>query len=311
MTASEIITTINPPSEKNTAAVIVTFYPPADMRYTLNVLTKQVDRIIIIDNTPALDRAQSDLKFNNALFIPVGRNLGVARAQNLGISLAISMGYEWILLLDQDSKPASDFMKVMHRYFSSLTKQEKEQILMLAPNLCDESGGFFYTRVAGSKWMFRRVDCKGKQSVTDVLIAISSGSLIPVTSFQRIGFMDDNLFIDHVDNDFCLRGICKRLKIHVVCDAVVFHRLGNLRRVYSIGRLSIKSSFYTPFRRYFIYRNRMIIWKRYFRKVPAFVFHDIFSMLYDLLKIILVEDLKRCKLQAAFEGLLSGLKMHV
>lgn len=300
----------DPPTKQNTAAVIVTFNPSDDLRQTVEAITKQVDRIIIIDNTPDPHKAQPPSEYDRVLCVFSGRNLGVARAQNLGISLAISMGYKWILLLDQDSKPASDFMSLMHEYFSSLAWEEKRRILMLAPNLCDESEGFFYTRVAGSKWMFKRLECKGKQFITNIIIAISSGSLIPVRSFKLIGFMDDSLFIDHVDNDFCLRGISKGLKIHVVCSAVVFHRLGNLKKVYSVGRFAIRSSFYAPFRRYFIYRNRMIVWKRYFRKVPAFVFHDVFSMFYDLFKIIFTEDQKREKLQAAVKGFTDGLKMN-
>lgn len=297
------------PTKELTAAVVVTFYPSDEVWKNLKITLDQVDRIIVIDNTAG--GIEPKIHHNRILVLSNRRNIGLAKAQNLGIALAISSGYEWILLLDQDSQPAPDFMECMQQYYKSLSKKDKDTILLLAPNLYDNILKFFYPRVIRSHFLFRRIHCKDKENITNSLIAISSGSLIPARTFHRIGFMDDALFIDHVDNDFCLRGISQGLVIHTVCKALLFHRLGNCRKIYSIGSFLIKPSFYPPFRRYFIYRNRIIVWRRYFKKVPEFILHDFLVALYDLFKIAFLEDEKKLKLQAVFEGIKDGCNFKI
>ncbi|MCX7823882.1 MAG: glycosyltransferase family 2 protein [Syntrophobacterales bacterium] len=292
--------------KESTATVVVTFHPPDELWENLKVIASQVDWIIIIDNTPG--GINPRIQEERITILSNKRNIGLARAQNLGIGLAISMGYEWVLLLDQDSRPAPDFMERMGEYYKSLSPEDQSNLLMLTPNLYDNTFGFFYPRIVKSSFLFKRTYCKDRKGIPNALITISSGSLIPVRSFYRIGFMDDSLFIDHVDNDFCLRGLSSGLVIHVVCGALLFHRLGNYKKVYSMGSFLIKPSFYPPFRRYFIYRNRVLVWRRYFKKVPSFVLHDALVTLYDLLKIALLEDRRREKFKAIFEGILDGWK---
>jgi len=297
--------------KSSTAAIVVTFYPPGEFQDNLiTSVIPQVDRIIIVDNTPTPSEVLQSIHDERVIILSNKRNVGLARAQNLGISLAISMGYEWVLLLDQDSRPAPDFMDSMKDYYNSLPPDEKEKLLMLAPNLYDYLGGFFYSTIIRSRFGFRRVNCEEGKAIRNALIAISSGSLIPVKSFKRIGFMDDDFFIDYVDNDFCLRGISQGLIIHVVCNALLFHRLGNRSKTYSLGRLVVRPSFHKPVRRYFIYRNRTRVWKRYFKAVPEFVFYDFTAMIYDLIRTAFMEDDRRKKLKAAFQGMIDGWKLQ-
>lgn len=299
---------VEEPTRELTAAVIVTFYPPDDLWENLKLILKQVDRIIVIDNTP--DGIEPKIRHNQILILSNKRNVGLARAQNLGISLALSMGYRWILLLDQDSQPAPNFMECMKQYYKSLSKKARDKVLMLTPNLYDSALGLFYPRIIRSRFLFRRMYCRNEEGIPNALISISSGSLIPVRTFYRIGFMDDSLFIDHVDNDFCLRGILHGFVIHVVCGALLFHKLGNCKKTYSVGPLVVKPSCYSPIRRYFIYRNRIIIWRRYFKKVPAFVIHDILVALYDLIKTAFLEDGRKLKFRAMLEGIRDGCKFR-
>jgi rhamnosyltransferase len=297
--------------KSSTAAIVVTFYPPRDFyEHLVSSVIPQVDRVIVVDNTPTPSEVLQSIHDERVILLSNKSNIGLAQAQNLGISLAISMGYEWVLLLDQDSRPAPDFMDSMQDHYNSLTPGEKENLLMLAPNICDKLGGFFYPRIIRSRFGFKRIHCEHGKVIRNALIAISSGSLIPVRSFQRIGFMDDDFFIDYVDNDFCLRGISRGLTIHIVCNALLFHRLGNVRKTYSLGRLVVRSSFHEPARRYFIYRNRIRVWKRYFKKVPEFVLYDFMALAYDLVRIAFMEDNPREKLKAAFKGMIDGWKLQ-
>ncbi|SFM64673.1 glycosyltransferase family 2 protein [Thermodesulforhabdus norvegica] len=292
-----------------TAAVIVSFHPTEDLSYRIMTILKQVGLVIVVDNTPGGASCLQGLEDGRLKLIVNGENRGLAAAQNQGIRFAIECGFEWVLLLDQDSLPAPDFMEVMSGYYWSLTESEKEKLLMLAPNVFDELGGFFYRHVLPAPWGFIRKLCGHQRCLKGVFFSISSGSLIPVRVFSEIGLMDEDFFIDYVDNDFCLRGLSKGMVIHVVCPAVLFHSLGDRRRYYSLGPVKVRPSFHPPLRRYFIYRNRVRVWKRYGRKVPGFVMFDLLAAIYDVLRIIFFEENSGEKLLAAFRGLSEGIRL--
>jgi len=51
---------------------------------------------------------------------------------------------------------------------------------------------------------------------TDMLIA--SGCLIPADVLRDVGLMDDALFIDHVDTDWCMRARARGYRLLGVCE---------------------------------------------------------------------------------------------
>lgn len=293
-----------------TAAVIVSFYPPEDLLQRVVALAKQVGMIVVVDNTPGGVPSFRDFKNRRVRFIVNGENRGLAAAQNQGICFARECGFEWVLLLDQDSSPAGDFMAAMSNYYSGLSEAEKEKLLMLAPRIYDEVGRFFYKHVLPGPLGFVRRLCDGQDYLKGAFFSISSGSLIPLRNFLDLGLMDEDFFIDYVDDDFCLRGISRGKIIHVVCSALLFHRLGERKRSYRFGGIEIRPSFHSPMRRYFIYRNRVRVWKRYGKKVPGFLIFDLLAAVYDLLRIVFFEENSREKLQAALKGILHGARLQ-
>lgn len=58
---------------------------------------------------------------------------------------------------------------------------------------------------------------------------MSSGCLIPRTTFNKVPSFDDDLFIDLVDHDFCLKVKKAGLEVLVVVDAQMGHSLGKVK----------------------------------------------------------------------------------
>ncbi len=292
------------------AAVIVTYHPPREFASNVIRVLLQVERVYIVDN----GSDPSCFDFLNSLdrvtIIFNTKNLGLGAAQNAGVRAAIEDGYEWILFLDQDSFLTPRFIQTMISYFQSLEDNERALVFILGPKIYDQGGGFFYRYLQRSgKFGFRRVECDG-EGIKDIIFVISSGSLIPAGMFQKLGFFREDFFIDYIDNEFCLRGITRGFRIHIVCGAVLIHRIGD-RRLKRIGMVELKPTFHSHLRRYTIYRNRVKVWRLYYKKVASYVVFDVMAMLYDLFRILLAEDDKRKKLLSAVKGFWHGWKEPV
>ncbi len=73
--------------------------------------------------------------------------------------------------------------------------------------------------------------------------------------------MDESLFIDHVDTEWCLRAQSSGFRIFGVCDAVMTHSLGERRRdVWFLRERTVP--FHQPFRYYYMFRNAVLLYRR-------------------------------------------------
>ena len=293
------------------AAIIVTFNCENKILKCVKSICNSVDKIFIIDNaskTPTIRTLKKIQKIYYCIEIIYNKtNIGLGKAQNIGIKLAIEQGFSWVLLMDHDSyfnKKGIDYLK---QYYISLPKNRKSKIAIIAPKVFDINLNTYYSNL--KKWkklFFKRIKCKSKTSIKDVLFCISSGSLIKLDAIKKIGLLKEDFFIDFIDVEFCLRAISNQYCIDIVCNSILFHELGK-RKSFNIGNLKIKPTFHSPIRKFFLYRNRVIVWKKYIFLVPNFVFYDILASIYDILRIILFEPNKFSKIYMAIKGFLRGL----
>jgi rhamnosyltransferase len=119
---------------------------------------------------------------------------------------------------------------------------------------------------------------------------MTSGSLIRT----GLGFFEEKLFIDSVDNEYCLRLRKNGYKIIRVNHAVLNHQLGTLRKNW----LGFSTIVHPASRRYYITRNMFYVMSKY----PEFRLFGIKELLKSILLIILVENDKIKKLKAFFRG---------
>jgi rhamnosyltransferase len=249
------------------AAVVVTFHPDAgELQRLLQALAPQVGRIILVDNTPG-GTADALALPAQAERIALGENAGLAAAQNRGIARARVLGADHCILFDQDSEPAPTMVGVLLRAASALRSQG-ERIAAVGPRwqdrLSGHSPGFVRVNRAGRA---QSALCSNPEDPAagclrcDYLIA--SGCLISLAVLDAVGPMDERLFIDQIDIEWCLRARRFGYTCFGVCNALLYHRVGvAARRVWFFGWRSLPVN--SPDRDYYLARNlvALALWRR-------------------------------------------------
>lgn len=245
-------------------AIIVTFNPARDILLNeIAVLSLQVDKIWLIDNdsTQSLPAWEDDLASEVQLeLVRMPANLGLGAAQNAGIGLACAAGATHVIILDQDSHPMPDMVGCLLAASDRL-QSVGVRVAAVAPVYFDantgSASGFVRLGWLGYK---KQMDVP-TQDVVEADFLISSGSLIPVSVFNDVGIMDESLFIDHVDTEWCMRAKSKGFRLFGLPAARMFHSLGDRRaRIWFLRWRNV--SYHSPFRYYYMARNGILLQRR-------------------------------------------------
>ncbi len=214
-------------------------------------LCTQVDVVCIVDNTPETDNSKLIVMPKNLHYIPLKENVGIAAAQNLGIRHLFECGMEYMLFSDQDSILENGVVKKLFIGYQDLTKNGIK-VGVVGCNFYDRETGKYY--LEGLKLSYEEMGINPIDGLTPASWCISSGSLISSKALKENGGMDESLFIDGVDDEWCWRGSynCK-MKHFIKNDAIISHSLGVGSNKIVRLRFSISSSFrvYYQFRNYF------------------------------------------------------------
>ena len=245
-------------------AVVVTYQPGfIALARLLDAIKHQVRQTIVVDNGSTVD-VNAFLAGRNDQSVHclcLRANYGVAAAQNAGIVWAKEAGAHFVVLFDQDSKPALDMIGELLEAHRQLETQGANVAAVGCRHYWDgnqqQSGFVRFSRPPGS----RVVSCAGNQRVVECDFVISSGTLIPMSIIDKLGMMDDRLFIDHVDTEWCLRARSKGYKIYGACFALMQHDLGMHRKhIWFLRWRDV--SVHMPFRYYYMVRNSMLLRRR-------------------------------------------------
>ena len=293
-------------------AVVVTYNIGSIYERNFLSLVDQVDKIIIVDNHSTAETRTTLVKIKNNYCDKVEvlfneSNLGLAHAQNQGLQIAIDQQFTWVMLLDHDSRLDSELIAQIKQAYCHMDPKQQDSVGILAPNIYDVNAQSFSSYVLPLLAIgFKRRHCVNCGTLS-TLAVIASGSIIKVSALKKVGLMNEKLFIDAIDTEFCLRLISKHFSIYVVEKAILYHELGN-RKTYQIGPVKIIPTFHSPLRRYYIYRNRIFVWKKYWNKVPSYILFEFMATINDLLRIVFFEDEKVPKLTQVCRGFGDGVR---
>lgn len=276
-------------------AIVVTFHPDDDVMENLANVRPEVAALVVVDNGSsaaelfALRSTAATVGFE---VIENGENLGIATALNIGIRRAQALGLAWLLLFDQDSRVAPGFTAAMLQCFES--SRWGSRLAILVPSYTDMRHG---TPVPAD-W----VPGSGLET------AMTSGTLMRLTTFQQHGAFVDGLFIDSVDCEYSLRLRRAGLILDQCPNAVLLHSPGSptYRGFGGSRRFTIDN--YSPIRRYYQERNRIWICRHYLFSFPEYCRKILIVSAKDLLKILLWETGKAQKLRFSLRGVLDGLR---
>lgn len=244
----------------NVVAIIVTYYPEINsFERLLEALKDQVASVVVVDNgSGASVPSFMEKRGNpNEHVLPLGTNFGIATAQNKGIAWARKRGADYIVLFDQDSEPASDMIvRLLNVAESKL--ECGVQLAAVGPRYFDErqDNPPPFIKVKGLR--VERQVCQIPEAVVEVDYLIASGCMIPMTVFDKVGGMRDELFIDYVDIEWGLRAKQHGLQAFGVCSATMRHNLGDEPIIF-LGR---KMPLHSPLRHYYHFRNAIWLYRQ-------------------------------------------------
>lgn len=241
--------------EPGVVAVVVTYQPALNiLGQLLDALVPQVASVVIVDNGSHFDLAAWNSERNSGAveLLRLGENRGVASAQNAGVQWARSRGAGFVLLMDQDSIPATDMVK---KLASSIS--ERPFPAAAGPRYLDarQDNPPPFLRVRGLR--VERSGCPAEESVVPVDYLIASGCLIPMPVLDTVGGMRDDLFIDYVDIEWGLRARHHGFQSYGVCSARMQHSLGD-EPVSFFGK---SIPVHSPLRHYYHFRNAVLLYK--------------------------------------------------
>jgi rhamnosyltransferase len=255
----------------NIAAVVVLYHPDASVIENLASIIDQAQMLYVVDNseTAAREICKQLVAYKNVSLISGNGNIGIARALNLAAELAVADGYSFLLTLDQDSRPLPGMIE-------ALAACHKSGVGLVAPRL-----------LRGTKR-----DPTSGTGGHPVLTAMTSGSLLNLEAYRKAGPFRDDLFIDFVDIEYCLRLHKAGYSILLAERALLEHHVGT--RINLGAQLSVTT--HSPVRKYYKMRNRLLVWREYGRLFPGYILRDSFRFVLELFRLLLFEPDKSSKL---------------
>lgn len=231
---------------KEIFAILVTYNPVlTELDYLISRLERQVQCIVICNNSDdSIEMDRDKIKVFN-----LNENIGIARAQTIGMEWAFHNGADFILQIDQDSIPAENMVEKLYAAYISVT-DKGYRVGLVGPQDYDKTTG----EVGSAR--LKKVEPILNTQCVSVDATLSSGSLIPKAVFNEVGTMMGGLFIDIVDYEYCWR---LRDKGYIVLrnnEATLAHRLGEGRKkIFGLFIVGVPS----PFRHYYAVRNTIYL----------------------------------------------------
>ncbi|MBE4871283.1 MULTISPECIES: rhamnosyltransferase [Enterobacter] len=277
------------------SSVTVTYNPDLDcFKAQLQSLQQQLDHCVVVDNGSKNVADIEDLcqQFKYDL-IKLDTNRGLSYAQNIGIENAISRGAEYLLLLDQDSVLGANFISAMSKMYTQYN------VGILGPSFYDPHTNEFYW---GTNYIGPFIKRTPIEEITDVTYVIASGSFFSSEVYEKVGKMEEALFVDYIDVEWALRAKKLGYRVAMTNQASMAHTIGDSR----LNLLGRKISVHSPMRRYFLVRNSFFMIRKSYIPVGYKVREVFLNFARAAISLILNKEKKKT-LMMIFYGISDGL----
>jgi GT2 family glycosyltransferase len=236
-----MVSTKNEPQERRGGSigiVTVTFNSGSVLAEFLRSLETQTFnnfRIWAVDNASTDDTIAQLKAWNDPRLEIVANdtNVGVAAANNQGIVAALAQGYDYILLLNNDVFFGPDLLDGLVRGLDEHSCSMTVPLIYYAEpkNMIWSAGGTFRENFAYLSIHFgiKEIDRGQFNEAKRVTFAPSSCILVRHEVFDRIGLMDERLFVGAEDTDFMYRALLAGLDTYYLPSVKMWHKVSSLR----------------------------------------------------------------------------------
>lgn len=295
------------PVASRTAALLVVYRARQPLGPLLQHLAACVGHVVLVDNAEQPDPALPALaQAQGVTLIAAGNRGALAGAYNRALELLRTRHagrFDQVLLLDDDSDP-----HVIGPFLADpdvAARLADADTAAIAPAYRDRATGLRGRCIDLGRWRLRYFE-REFSDLRQVAFVINSMSVWRLAAVQRIGRFDEDLALDHVDTDYCLRARRDGLAVWVHGAHEFAHSIGARRRFRFLGR-EMQAGGHGPERRYLIARNTVRLLRRWLWREPAFAFLCLTRLAYEAVGIVVAEERAATKLLALLRGTLAGL----
>lgn len=269
---------IGPILQRNRIAGTVILYNSSVAVFdNIKTYIDQVEVLYVVDNS---DRPNAELisrfsEIPTVEFMSNGGNKGVAHALNTAARQAIVDGFTHLLTMDDDSKAPARMVDTMRKFLDQYADHEKVGIISAVHN-ADPSPAIF------------RI----------VPYTMTSGNLLDLRIYQKVGGFWEELFIDHVDHEYGLRLNDAGYQVIELLGLFLNHSLGE-SKPWSSWFHTGKFISHKPSRMYYIARNGWLVAKKH----PRFRWTAVRLISKEWIKSIVWENARRQRIHFLFKGM--------
>ena len=273
------------------AGVVVLYNPSSKVRNNIDSYLDSLEKLYVVDNS--LEDNSKFYEDKKIEYISNGKNVGIAAALNMGAKRAIQDKFEWLLTMDQDSAFDKNGIELMLEFLERVRTDKFVQNIISTK----------YDRIGLISPLHMTIMNPNDQSkgIDSPLNVMTSGNIINLAAYKKIGGFKEWFFIDGVDFDYCLNLRKHKYEIFRLNYIRLQHSLGNgiykkffFKEMYSLNHSST--------RRYYIVRNRHYLYDLYKNDFPDYCKLELSRTRREALKILLCEDKKIEKLKAMYRG---------
>lgn len=269
-------------------AVVVLFNPTEKEIKNITTYRDKVEALIIVDNSE-ISNEQIINKYvemdTRHIYIKNLYNEGLCKALNKGIGILKSWGYEWCVVFDSDSVLIMDIFTAYKNILE--TYKDKSKVAVFSPvHTYDRKERVCYEGFKKIEW------------------AMTSGWLLNIPNFVKVGGFFEKLFVDGLDMDYCHRAKEKGYEI-IECGQVILEHHPAKTQIVKIFSKIFKYGVASPERYYM--QSRALIWNvlRYKK------FSDVMFYTYKLGKVILLFPQKWQYIKAIISGTKKGIELYL
>lgn len=215
-------------------------------------------RIFLVDNA-SRDKTRllnDPFLAQNAEIILSSENLGFSGGNNLAIEKAVKQGYNFILLLNNDTVVEANFLHELVKTAEAHTRigVVTGKIYYYYQRDTVWSAGGAYDRTTGLTEQYSGKD--NGQFDIEKEISFSTGCLmlIPSEVIKQVGKMDESYFLYSEDSDYCQKIMDAGYKLFYTPKAIIYHKV------------SASTGDRSPIQQRYMMRNNLYMIKRFSEK---------------------------------------------
>lgn len=225
------------------SCVVVLFNPKEAVVGFVRLLAEGGYGVVVVVNAADQSILREIRTVPSVSVVDNGGNVGLATALNVGIRHAFaSNGSDFVVLFDQDSGPDATMPSAL---VAELEAGDTGMVACIGPLLVDRKN-------VSAKY---ETNCDSPDARRPRSIP-TSGTVIPRQAFEAVGPMMEELFIDGIDHEWCLRAWSKGYAVRVSRKVQMTHDMGDASLNY-FGRY--KPIHRSPVRHYYIVRNAIYL----------------------------------------------------